>query len=255
MKLPDLHNRPPHEMQFRPFKNKKACPNSKKLTWSWTPCLLLTSNQCCRCLLHRFAQELGSAFAWISTSGAQCVIIQALVAQGAGSPAANKHNMSQIKNLLKFYSCARCFAHLLAALSPPFLPFICIKRGSKILQFCILFLFFLVCRVCCSKTFFLQAKDRPQIIAFFVGLSCMLFKRRLQKNACINLFFCCLSYMLFKHFFTSGLQQHLALVQTSPCKQPVPSNNPASSHASGAPVLDCGIRMLRKSSNRPVKQV
>ena len=68
-------------------------------------------------------------------------------------------------------------------------------------------------------------------------------------------FFAVLSYMLFKQFFTSGLQQHLALVQTSPCKQPVPSNNPASSHASGAPVLDCGIRMLRKSSNRPVKQV
>jgi hypothetical protein len=97
--------------------------------------------------------------------------------------------MSQIQNLLKFYSCARCFAHLLAALSPPFLAFHLHKTWQQDIAILHFVFFFLVCRVCCSKTFFLQAKDWPQIIAFFVGLSCMLFKRRLQKNACINLFF------------------------------------------------------------------
>ena len=140
--------------------------------------------------------------------------------------------VSQIQNLVKFYSCARCFAHFLAALSPPFLAVHVQKRGSKILQFCIFSFFFLICRVCCSITLF-QAKDWPQIIACFVGMLSMLCKRRLQKMHVLICFFGCLPCICFSNrFLQTGCSNipHFCkdLVQTSPCKQPVPSNNPAS---------------------------
>lgn len=133
--------------------------------------------------------------------------------------------VSQIQNLVKFYSCARCFAHFLAALSPPFLAVHVQKRGSKILQFCIFSFFFLICRVCCSITLF-QAKDWPQIIACFVGMLCMLCKRRLQKMHVLICFFGCLPCMLFKQIFTNRLQQHPAFLQRFGANQSLQATRP-----------------------------
>ena len=100
-----------------------------------------------------------------------------------------------------------------------------LKRGSKILQFCIFSFFFLICRVCCSITLF-QPKDWPQIIACFVGMLCMLCKRRLQKMHVLICFLGCLPCMLFKQIFTNGLQQHPAFLQRFGANQSLQATRP-----------------------------
>ena len=95
--------------------------------------------------------------------------------------------VSQIQNLLKFYSCTRCFVHLLTALPPPFLPLICINHD--ILNFAS-FVFF-VCRVCCSKNMSegLVAHDciRKMVACWTIKQKCLLSGTMARNQDCTQL--------------------------------------------------------------------